>query len=287
MILGPRIGTGTKSTVMATCPNPECNITKEMNYHRVKKREGADLFCAKCTVTIRNKSSDMRQREWERIDNVVSKLNSKENGLYIIKFTDRRQRCLVKCKHCSSEYEIEYKPEIYERYGCESCSRSSKLGSIIKGRSVSHKHRLHRIFNNMKARTGEHTIASSKENYEHIFICQEWLDDVESFYSWALANGYDDSLSIDRRENDKGYSPDNCRWTTKDVQSQNTRRIKQGNTSGYRGVSLTKSTNSYRARISVSNNEINIGTFATAMEAAYAYDNYVLTNNLEHTRNFT
>ena len=56
-----------------------------------------------------------------------------------------------------------------------------------------------------------------------ITVCQEWLDDFMNFYNWAMENGYSDELSIDRINNDKGYSPDNCRWSTKKEQANNTR----------------------------------------------------------------
>lgn len=54
-----------------------------------------------------------------------------------------------------------------------------------------------------------------------IHICDEWANDFVSFYNWAMLNGYDDGLSIDRIDNSKGYSPDNCRFTTKKVQANN------------------------------------------------------------------
>jgi hypothetical protein len=41
------------------------------------------------------------------------------------------------------------------------------------------------------------------------------------FYEWALANGYQDDLQIDRRKDDLGYSPDNCRWVTHREQQSN------------------------------------------------------------------
>ena len=44
-----------------------------------------------------------------------------------------------------------------------------------------------------------------------------------AFKKWALENGYSDELSIDRIDNNKGYSPDNCRWVTRKVQNRNKR----------------------------------------------------------------
>ncbi len=57
-----------------------------------------------------------------------------------------------------------------------------------------------------------------------ILVCKEWLDSPQSFYEWAVANGYKDNLTLDRIDNDKGYSPDNCRWVTAKEQARNTSR---------------------------------------------------------------
>lgn len=60
--------------------------------------------------------------------------------------------------------------------------------------------------------------------YRGITMCDEWRNNFQAFYDWAMANGYTDKLSIDRIDNYKGYSPDNCRWLTPKEQGRNLRR---------------------------------------------------------------
>lgn len=59
-----------------------------------------------------------------------------------------------------------------------------------------------------------------------ITICDEWLCDIKLFVKWSLENGYRKDLTIERLDNDKGYSPANCAWVSLKENARNKSNIK-------------------------------------------------------------
>jgi hypothetical protein len=69
-------------------------------------------------------------------------------------------------------------------------------------------------------------------------MCDEWRNDFLAFYKWAVDNDYDKRLTIDRRDNDGDYSPQNCRWVDLETQANNKRN---NHYIEHRGITLTVS----------------------------------------------
>lgn len=88
--------------------------------------------------------------------------------------------------------------------------------------------RLYRIYHSMKKRCyNPNSQFYHRYGGRGIDICEEWLNDFTAFYAWALENGYAEGLSIDRIDNDKGYSPQNCRWVDGSTQRRNRADIRE------------------------------------------------------------
>lgn len=103
------------------------------------------------------------------------------------------------------------------------CVNKEKLLARSVTHGLSHKHPLYTSWIGMKNRC----YYEKHNRFEHyggkgITVCDEWKDNFKAFYDWAILNGWEKGKSIDRKENDKNYCPENCKFSS--IQEQNRNR---------------------------------------------------------------
>lgn len=156
--------------------------------------------------------------------------------LTVIGFSHREEpqkgkyRYYWKCR-CECGNEVVRRSDGLKDRGVKSCGcyrqEVSKLNFKTNNPNKTHgkaNTRLYKIYSKMKERC-------YYENYPefHLYggrgikICDEWLQDFMNFYNWAMENGYNKSLSIDRIDFNGNYEPFNCRWSSNIVQANNKR----------------------------------------------------------------
>jgi hypothetical protein len=101
-----------------------------------------------------------------------------------------------------------------------------------------------------------------------ITICERWMNSVENFIA-DMGPRPSTKHSVERKDNSKGYSPENCKWATTVEQSRN-RRIRIDNSSGVHGVSWNNRDKRWIANISVNKKVISLGSFKELEKAVGA-----------------
>lgn len=137
----------------------------------------------------------------------------------------RHRAWICKCD-CGNEKDVYQDHLVSGKSQSCGCFRTEKVSVVM--REIKTKHnwygtRLYKAWQSMKMRCTN----PNNHNYENyggrgIKLCEEWRE-FTPFKEWALNNGYDDTLTIDRIDVNGNYEPSNCRWTTIAVQNNNKR----------------------------------------------------------------
>lgn len=194
-----------------------------------------------------------------------------------------------KCNYCNKMY-IPKPYDTVSKFCCKECRHKSYA---LDGKREKHlitsrmwkannqeRVKLYSTWQHMKKRCYN---PNYKEFYLYggrgITVCDEWLEDFECFYNWAIQNGYKidlqnnsnrNVLSIDRIDVNKGYSPDNCRWADNITQSRN-KRVSSKSRTGVSGVRHYEK--GYRVTINVDYIQKHIGCFKNFEDAVIARKN--------------
>ena len=137
----------------------------------------------------------------------------------------------AQCNKCGHRLELTYNNISTKNKGCIKCA--AKIAGKEKRDSNPNweiYNELRSRYNNMKARC-YNPDSKDYRNYgaRGITICSEWLEPkvgYSNFVEWSVKNGYEKNLEIDRRDNEKGYSIENCRWVSREINCRNTRQTK-------------------------------------------------------------
>ena len=185
---------------------------------------------------------------------------------------------IITCKACKEDFEVPFWKSKGHTTRCPNCRQNHKQTNT----------RLYQIWENMKQRCyNPNNTSYALYGGLGIIIQEDWKNDFTKFHIWAHENGYREHLTIDRKDGSKGYFSDNCRWVTQTIQSRNVKQVSKNNSTGYKGVFIKKDgrKKKFSSKITVNYKEINLGNYYSITEAAQAYNNYVVANNLEHTLN--
>lgn len=200
----------------------------------------------------------------------------------ITKEPNKSRRAFFLCPICNKEFESNIsnvKAELSTK--CRPCS--DKL--IDRSYTIKHgfkNHPLYAVWTGMKQRCYNPVNLDNKPHYydRAIKVCEEWLNNPEEFCRWSLENGYSKGLQIDRKNPDKDYSPENCRWVTPSINQRN-RRKKRNSSSKFIGVSFNKDMNLWKVGIRILNKTKHLGYYRTEEEAVQIRNNYIIENNVE------
>ncbi len=185
---------------------------------------------------------------------------------------------IFECTNCKQPFEAVVSKKAESQLYCKCC-----IG--ISAKKPYREHKLYRIWADTRAKlkipTGSRKVAYFDKG---IKMCPEWDTSYETFYNWAINNGYKEGLTIDRIDNDGDYTPENCRWVDYHIQITNQRVIKATNTTGYKGICKVTDAK-WSAHIKWKHVGYGLGVFKDALTAAKVYDSTVKIMGWPHSVN--
>jgi len=133
---------------------------------------------------------------------------------------------LYKCPYCDNTFTSSAcNIENGHKASCGCMSDEFRKANRGKHRLSVKEKRLYNSWSHMRDRCNNPNNKRAKHYFEKgITVCEEW-NDFKKFYDWAITNGYNEHLWLDRIDFNDSYYPENCRWITSQVSGQNTSKM--------------------------------------------------------------
>lgn len=197
----PRRTSGGHSKTMWLC---ECGCGNFTEVSTISLRNGNTKSCGCYRKESESKAdySDLTGERFGRLTVIERKGSVKKRALWL---------CQCDCGNTTLVTTNSLKTGNTQSCGCYRLERDVEVNTTHGGTGT----RLYNIWNGIKSRCSN----PNDTCYQHygargITVCDEWKNDFSSFRKWALENGYADNLTIERKDVNGNYEPNNCCWIT-------------------------------------------------------------------------
>lgn len=144
--------------------------------------------------------------------------------IIVVSFSERRKGRIYwncKCKHCGNIVQ-RYATNIKKGLATCKCIRKKRIGEANS--KPNRNTEIYSKWSGMKSRCYNKNDTHFKSyGGRGIVICDEWLNNFDGFYNWSVKNGWQKGYSIERKDVNGNYCPENCCWIPMIEQAKNKR----------------------------------------------------------------